>query len=200
MPETKTQNSFFGFYRSKDFLPRLTILSIIVLTVLQLYHQGRVGWCKFGDYAPWSSDAWGSHNSQHLLDPYSFTHILHGVLYFWLISLIFRKMSFVRQFALAISVECAWEILENTNQVIEHYRTATLALNYYGDSIANSLGDAFCCGVGFWLAYKLRFWRSLALFLLTEIVLLIVIRDSLLLNIVMLIHPIEAVKLWQSNM
>ncbi len=200
MPETKTQNSFFGFYRLKNSLPHPAILSIIILTVLQLYHQGRIVWCKSGDYAPWSSDAWGSHNSQHLFDPYSFTHILHGVLYFWLINLIFRKKTFVQQLALAIFVECAWEILENTNQVIEHYRTATFALNYYGDSIANSLGDILSCGIGFWLACKLKFRLSLALFLLVETILLISIHDSLLLNIVMLIYPIEAVKVWQSNM
>ena len=177
----------------------LAIFASVASAALLLFLQGRIWWCKLGDYSPWSSDAWGRHNSQHLFDPYSFTHILHGVLFFWLASLIFRKMSFVRQFALAIFVECAWEVLENTNQVIERYRTATLALDYYGDSIANSLGDILCCGVGFWLAYKLKFWRSVILFLLIEIVLLIWIHDSLLLNIVMLIHPIEAVKAWQNN-
>lgn len=96
-------------------------------------------------------------------------------------------------------VECAWEVLENTNQIIEHYRTATLALDYYGDSITNSIGDVFCCGVGFWIACKLKFWRSLVLFLLIEIVLLVTIRDSLIVNIIMLIHPIEAIKAWQNN-
>ncbi len=120
-------------------------------------------------------------------------------MFFWLISLIFRKVPVLWQFALAIFVECAWEVLENTNQIIEHYRAATLALNYYGDSITNSMGDIFCCGVGFWLAFKLKFWRSVALFLLIEIVLLFWIHDSLLLNIVMLIHPIDAVKAWQNQ-
>lgn len=199
MSDTKTQNHFFAFDTPKDFLPYAAIFSIVILTTAQLYNQGRIWWCKLGDYALWSSDAWGAHNSQHLFDPYSFTHILHGVLYFWLISLIFRKMPLAWQLFTAIFVECAWEILENTNLIIEHYRAATLALNYYGDSIANSLGDIFCCGAGFILAYKLKFWRSLALFLLVEIVLLFWIHDSLLLNIVMLVHPIEAVKAWQSN-
>lgn len=197
MPETKTQNNFSnadGFKFSRSFA---AIVPIAALTVLQLWNQGRIWWCKLGDYALWSSDAWGKHNSQHLFDPYSFTHVLHGVLYFWLINLIFRRASLFWRFFIAIAVECAWEILENTNRVIEHYRTATLALDYYGDSIANSTGDIFCCAVGFWLAYKLKFWRSLALFLLIEIVLLITIRDSLLINIAMLVHPIEAIKTWQ---
>ncbi len=195
----ETQKQFFKFSSAKDFLPWLLILSTVGLMIVQLRFQGRIWWCSLGDYLPWSSDAWGSHNSQHLFDPYSFTHILHGVLYFWLISLIFRKIPLVWQFALAILVESAWEILENTNTVVEHYRTATLALNYYGDSIFNSFGDVISVAVGFWIAYKLRFWRSLALFLLTEIVLLIWIRDSLLVNIILLIYPIEAIKTWQGS-
>jgi hypothetical protein len=98
-----------------------------------------------------------------------------------------------------MTVESAWEILENSSFIIEHYRAATLALNYYGDSIANSLGDILSCGIGFWLAYKLKFWRSLLLFLLIEIVLLITIHDSLLLNVVMLLHPFDVVKAWQNG-
>jgi len=191
------QSPEFNF--AKDLLPLIAILPVIVLTALQLFNQNRIWWCKLGDYALWSSDAWGKHNSQHLFDPYSFTHILHGVLFFWLMSFVFGKMPPAWRFFAVIFIECAWEILENTNAVIEHYRTATLALDYYGDSIVNSMGDVFSCGVGFWLAYKLRFRRSLALFLTIEIILLIWIKDSLFLNIIMLIHPIEAVKAWQSS-
>jgi len=195
----ETQKQFFKFNSAKDFLPWLLILATVILTVLQLRFQGRIWWCNLGDYSPLSSDAWGSHNSQHLFDPYSLTHILHGVLYFWLISLVFRKMPLVWQFFLAIFVESAWEVLENTNAVVEHYRTATLALNYFGDSVFNSFGDVLSSAVGFWIAYKLRFWRSLALFGLTEIVLLYWIRDSLLVNIILLIYPIEAIKTWQGS-
>lgn len=195
----ETQKQFFKLDLAKDFLPWLLILATVVLTVLQLRFQGRIWWCNLGDYSPLSSDAWGSHNSQHLFDPYSFTHILHGILYFWLISLVFRKMPLVWQFFLAIFVESAWEVLENTNAVVEHYRTATLALNYFGDSVFNSFGDVLSSAVGFWIAYKLRFWRSLALFVLTEIVLLYWIRDSLLVNIILLIYPIEAIKTWQGS-
>lgn len=201
MSETKTQSIRLDSESFKiSRLQAAAIFAVVALTVLQLYNQGRIWWCKLSDYSVWSSDAWGKHNSQHLFDPYSFTHALHGVLYFWLISLIFRKMPLAWRFVLAIFIECAWEVLENTNQVIERYRAATLALEYYGDSIFNSVGDVVCCAFGFWLAYKLKFWRSLALFLLTEIVLLITIHDSLLLNIVMLIHPIEAVKTWQNQL
>lgn len=194
-----TKTSLLKFNSARDFLPWAALVPVVVLTALQLFNQNRIWWCKLGDYTLWSNDAWGRHNSQHLFDPYSFTHILHGVLFFWLISLIFSKISLAWRFFVVIFVECAWEVLENTNAIIEHYRTATLALDYYGDSIINSMGDVFCCGVGFWLAYKLKFRRSFALFLLIEIILLVWIRDSLLLNIIMLIHPIEAVKAWQNQ-
>lgn len=197
--DTETKKQFFKFNSARGFLPWLLSFLTVFLMIVQLRFQGRIWWCNLGDYAPWSSDAWGSHNSQHLFDPYSFTHILHGILYFWVISLIFRKMPFVWQFVLAIFVESAWEVLENTNAVVEHYRAATLALNYYGDSIFNSFGDVVSAAIGFWLAYKLRFWRSLALFVLTEIVLLLWIRDSLLVNIILLIYPIEAIKTWQGG-
>lgn len=196
--EFKEKTKSFKFNSAKDLLPLLLIFLIVVLTIVQLRYQGRIWWCNLGDYALWSSDAWGSHNSQHLFDPYSFTHALHGILYFWLISLIFRKIPFIWQFVIALFIESAWEMLENSNSVIEHYRTATLALNYFGDSIFNSFGDLLSSSIGFWLAYKLRFWRSLALFILTEIVLLIWIRDSLLVNIILLIYPVEAIKTWQS--
>lgn len=188
----------FNFGLAKDLAPWLAIFALLVLTAFQLSRQGRIWRCKLGDYAFWSGDAWGSHNSQHIFDPYAFTHILHGILYFWLICLFFRRMPLFWQLFLAILAACVWEISENTNTVIERYRTATLSLDYYGDSIFNSLGDIFSAAVGFIIAYKLRFWRSLVLFLLTEIILLLWIRDSLLLNILMLIYPIESVKEWQS--
>lgn len=195
----ETQKQLFKPDSAKDFLPWLLVLLTVVVMVVQLRLQGRIWWCNLGDYSLLSSDAWGSHNSQHLFDPYSLTHILHGVLYFWLISLVFCKMPLVWQFFLATFVESAWEVLENTNAVVEHYRTATLALNYFGDSVFNSVGDVLSSAVGFWIAYKLRFWRSLALFVLTEIVLLFWIRDSLLVNIILLIYPIEAIKTWQGS-
>lgn len=165
--------------------------------VIELYLQGRVWWCKVGDLSPWSSDIWTAHNSQHFFDPYTFTHILHGVLYFWIIDLIFREMPLRWKFFLVVLVECAWELLENSNFVIERYRAATISLDYYGDSILNSLSDVLSCGFGAFLAYKLRFWRSLVYFMLTEIILLFWIRDNLTLNIIMLVYPIEAVKNWQ---
>ena len=196
MSETPANN-----FNSKNvFLPRLAILSIPILMILLLLLQGRIWWCKTQDYAPWTSDAWSSHTSQHLLDPYTLTHVLHGVLFLWLINLLFRRMKLVWQFFIAITIESAWEVLENTNAVIEHYRQNTASLDYFGDSVFNSLGDVTACAAGFFIAYKLGWWRSLIFFLLTEILLLFWIRDSLLLNILMLIYPLDSVKSWQMGM
>ncbi len=159
--------------------------------------EGHAWWCRAGDLWPWSWNIWSTHNSQHLIDPYSFTHILHGILEFWLIGLIFLRVPIAWRMLIAVTIEGSWEIAENSSYVINRYREATISLNYFGDSIINSLSDVSCCAIGFVIGYKLRFWKSLALFLTTELVLVAWIRDSLLINIVMLIYPIDAIKHWQ---
>ena len=170
------------------------------VAALMLWGQGRVWWCSQGDYVPWSWDIWSAHNSQHFIDPYSFTHISHGMIEFFALGLIFRRMPVAWRLVLAMSLEGSWEVIENTNYVINRYREATISLNYYGDSIINSLSDITCCGLGFLISYKLRFWKSFAVFLASEAVLIVWIRDSLLINVVMLIYPLDAIKHWQSGM
>jgi hypothetical protein len=178
----------------------IAMASLLVVTVVLLkYQEGHVWWCRVGDLSPWSSDIWTAHNSQHLLDPYSFTHVLHGVLEFWLISLVFRRVPLAWRLFMSFTIACSWELAENSSLVIERYRADTISLNYFGDSVINSIADIFCCVGGFILAKKLRFWRSLTLFLATEAVLIVWIRDSLLINIVMLSWPIEAIKHWQAS-
>lgn len=172
-------------------------LLIVVAAVVILRFQGRVWWCQAGDITPWSWNIWSTHNSQHIIDPYSFTHVLHGVLEFWLIGLVFRRMPLVWRLALAVLIESSWEVAENSAAVIERYRSATISLDYFGDSIINSVADIACCSLGFLIAYKLRFWRSLALFVITEILLIVFIRDSLIINIIMLLFPVEAIRSWQ---
>ena len=174
-----------------------TYLLIVIAAVMILQFQGRVWWCQAGDYTLWSWNIWSTHNSQHIIDPYSFTHVLHGVLEFWLIGLVFRRMPLAWRLALAVFIESSWEVAENSAAVIERYRSATISLDYFGDSIINSVADIACCSLGFLIAYKLRFWRSLALFVITEILLIVYIRDSLIINIIMLLFPIEAIRSWQ---
>jgi hypothetical protein len=193
-------NNLFKFDSARDFLPWLLMLGAVGVMVFQLFYQGRVWWCRDDSYTLWSGAVLSRHNSQHLFDPYTFTHILHGVLYFWIASLLFRRMPVVWRLFLALLVECSWEVLENTNMVIERYRAVTISLDYFGDSVANSLGDMLSCAVGFLIARKIKLWWSLAFFVLTELILLFWIHDSLLLNIVMLVYPIEAVKTWQMNL
>ncbi len=180
-------------------LPSSLAVAVVLLMVVVLRTQGRIWWCKFGDYAPYINDAWSRHTSQHLFDPYSLTHVLHGFLFCWILSLILRKASFGWRFFLAILAESAWEVVENSNWIIEKYRANTASLDYFGDSVLNSVGDVLACGFGFWLACKLGWKLALAVFLLTEIILILWIHDSLLINIIMLIHPVEAIKNWQTS-
>jgi len=196
-----TQNSvsakLFTISSKRDYYPWIVMGLVISFAMVVLNIEGRVWWCQAGDLVPWSWDIWSTHNSQHLLDPYSFTHVLHGVLEFWIIGLIFRRMPLAWRLLIAVTVESSWEIAENSSYVIQRYREATISLDYFGDSIINSMSDIFCCASGFVIAYKLGFWRSLALFIVTETILIFWIHDSLLINILMLVYPIEAVKHWQ---
>ena len=177
-----------------------TIAFIIITSGIALDLMGRVWWCEAGDNSPWSWVVNSRHNSQHLIDPYSFTHILHGILEFWLIGLVFNKVPVAWRFVIAIFIESSWEVLENTNYIINRYREATISLDYYGDSVLNSIADIICCGLGFLIAQKIKLWWSLAVFIAMEVILLFWIRDSLLVNILMLVWPLDSVKGWQQGM
>jgi hypothetical protein len=179
-------------------LPWLTIVAVLVVATYQLRSQGRLWWCSCDYLLLWSGNPWSSDNSQHLLDPYSFTHVLHGFLFCGLIALIAPRLRRAWQLWLAISLEAVWEVVENSRFVIDRYREETAALGYQGDTIVNSLADILLCGVGFVLARRLGFRRTAALFVLTEAALAIWIRDNLSLNVLMLIYPMEAVKEWQA--
>jgi hypothetical protein len=176
---------------------RLSTVAVSMAMAIILHRMGQPLWCKCGGLSPWSWDIWSSHNSQHLVDPYSFTHVLHGVVLCGLLYWLPRRVSEQRRFLTAVVLEAGWEILENSPAIIERYRAATISKDYFGDSIINSAGDLIACIVGYLLARQLGFRRSIVFFLLTEMCLLLTIRDSLLLNVLMLIWPLEAVKQWQ---
>ena len=181
----------------RNFWPWLIIVFVLAATALQLHNQGRLWWCSCGRAFLWTGNGWGSLTSQTFLDPYSFTHLLHGLMFCGLLTLLVRGLPTRWLLCLAITIEAAWELIENTNTVIQRYREATASLGYQGDTVMNSLGDIMCCGIGFMIARKLGWRRSLLLFFATEAVLLIWIRDSLLLEILMLVHPINVIKVWQ---
>lgn len=197
MGDLSGRESLFSFNSKQDYYPWFAMFCVMAVAVIVLNIEGRVWWCQAGDYLPWSWDIWSPHNSQHLIDPYSFTHVLHGILEFWLIGLIFSRLPLAWRMLIAVVIESTWEVAENSAYVIQRYREATISLDYFGDSIINSMSDIVCCATGFVIGYKLRFWRSLTLFMATEIILIFWIHDSLLINILMLIWPIDAVKHWQ---
>ena len=182
----------------KRALPWLVVGLILLIAVLQLRLQGRLWICSCGYVLLWSGNINSSDNSQQIFDPYTFTHILHGFMMIGTARILLRQSTWVWQFIAALSMEVLWEIIENTNFVINRYRTDTISLGYTGDSIINSSGDIAAFGLGAYIAYHLGFGRTLLLFGLIETALLIFVRDSLLLNIIMLIYPIEAIKNWQS--
>lgn len=177
----------------------MAIALVLVVTTFQLRNQGRLWSCSCRNLYLWSGNVWSSDNSQHLFDPYSFTHLLHGIIFFWILVWIIPRLSLIWRLWLAISIEALWEVIENSDFVIQRYREETAALGYQGDTIVNSLGDILICGAGFLFAYYLGIRKSLVLFVVTEVVLLLWIRDSLLLNVVMLIHPIDGIKEWQAG-
>ena len=174
------------------------VVSICFFTLsIVLYSRGQPLWCKLSDFLPWTVDVISPHNSQHFFDPYSFSHVLHGFLLVW----IFGAIRLSRKYFLALGVilETFWEILENSNFIIDRYRIATISLNYYGDSIANSLADVVSCMLGLFIAMRLGFIKTFCLFLIVEISMISTMRDSLIVNIIMLIHPFNAIKAWQGS-
>ncbi len=170
-----------------------------------LWTQGRIWWCKWDTPLYIATlDAWSKHTSQHFFDPYSMTHVLHGFIFLWVLHFVFhklldKKLSFAWFLFIAVFAEAAWEVLENSEFVIGRYREQTASLDYTGDSIANSFGDILACAFGFIIAYRFKFWITFALFVIIEVVLLLTIRDNLIINIIMLIYPIEAIKIWQTS-
>lgn len=177
--------------------PGVVIAAILVATAFELHNQGRLWICACGRVLLWAGNICSSDNSQHLFDPYSFTHLLHGFAFCGLLALLVPRMPVRWRLCLAILLEALWEIIENSEYVIERYREATAALGYHGDTVVNSLGDITACFVGFLLAQRLGFRRSLILFVVVEAMLTIWIRDSLILEIIMLLHPVNAIKAWQ---
>ena len=170
---------------------------VMALTAVMLFAMGREPICECGEVWLWSGDIVSSNNSQHLLDPYSFTHVEHGFGFYALLKFAAGGMPLPLRALFAIALESGWEVLENTDLVINKYREDTISLGYFGDSIVNSLSDILMNVIGFVLAARLRARTTVFVFLAIESFLLFWIRDNLILNIVMLIYPLSAIKAWQ---
>ncbi|MEI7700279.1 MAG: DUF2585 family protein [Planctomycetia bacterium] len=159
--------------------------------------MGQPLYCRCGALNIVSLEVFSRHNSQHLLDPYSLTHAMHGVLLAGLFRLIRWSSLQAHRFQAVIVMETLWELLENSPMVIQRYRTATSSLDYSGDSIVNSFGDILSCSAGYLVFYLLGSRKSTVIFIASELLLVLTIRDCLLLNILMLAWPIETIKAWQ---
>jgi hypothetical protein len=179
---------------------RAAVAAVLITTATAalLYLMGRPTVCTCGDIDLWVGEV-NSRTSQMLSDWYSPSHIVHGFLFYGALWLVARKWPIERRFLTALTVEAAWEIIENTPMIINRYREATAALGYTGDSVLNSVSDIAMMGLGFLLARRLPVWASVAVVLVLELVPLIIIRDNLTLNVWMLLAPNEAVKAWQSG-
>lgn len=161
--------------------------------------MGRVPYCRCGYVKPWHGVVMSSENSQHLSDWYTPSHVIHGIAFYALFWLVGRRLPLSTRFVLAMALEAAWEIVENTPLVINRYREATIALDYYGDSVVNSVADIAAMAAGFWMASTAPVAASVAFVVVMELLVGYMIRDNLTLNIVMLLYPLDAIKRWQGG-
>ncbi len=182
--------------RTRAWLPPLLLILAAAAILLAM---GRPPICACGRVTLWVSSSTSPETSQMLADWYSASHIVHGLLFYAALWLIARRWPVERRFLVALAVEASWEIAENSPWIIDRYRSATTAIGYTGDSVLNSVSDIMMMGLGFLLARRLPLWAALLTVVVLELVPLAIIRDNLTLNVIMLLHPVDAIRTWQAG-
>ncbi len=182
----------------------LASLVVFIGTAAILIAMGRPAICECGTVKLWWGVVQSAENSQHLSDWYSFSHVIHGLLFYGAAHLLWRRWKLLGglpagwALPIALAIEAGWEILENSPIIIDRYRAVTVSWGYVGDSLVNSMADIGWMAVGFWLASWLSVKASIAVAIVFELFTLAMIRDNLILNVLMLVWPVEAIKVWQA--
>ena len=183
--------------------PKQAFISVIAVIILiqigALFYIGHPWICTCGYIELWHGEVFSSGNSQHITDWYTYSHIIHGFIFYVLLWAVFPKSPILFRLLLAVGIETAWEIFENSEFIMNRYRQTALALDYYGDSIINSVSDTASMVLGFLLARKLPVWSIVLTAIVFEVFTGYMIHDNLTLNIITLIHPFEFISVWQTG-
>jgi len=183
----------------RTYAPWIVTAAIFLAMAAWLLWAGRVPICECGYVKFWHGQTLSSENSQHIADWYTPSHIIHGLLFYAILWLVARRMPLGWRLAIATAVECLWEVVENSDAIIQRYREVTISLDYFGDSVLNSAADVAAMWFGFWLARVMPVWASIVLALFFEVLTAFIIRDGLALNVLMLVWPLDSVMQWQSG-
>ena len=190
-------SQIFEFLKRNRFIILSAIGVMAVVALIEIY-LGRSVWGPDGKFGWWDGNIWSSENSQRVADAYSFSHIIHGMLFYGFLHLVARRLPVRYRFVMAIILEAAWEILENSPLIINRYREVTISLGYVGDSVLNSVSDVGMAALGFLIARFSKVWVTISLIVIFELGCLLWVRDNLTLNVIMLVHPVESIRVWQS--